>query len=90
MLKLDNRLHGFAYENQPPSGGCVLKPEQIRGVSEMVSQPPSGGCVLKHICRIKHRNPTIQPPSGGCVLKQAFLLLNHAVYASSRLQAAVC
>ena len=33
--------------NQPPSGGCVLKPHwvPIRGISS--AQPPSGGCVLK-------------------------------------------
>ena len=54
---------------QPPSGGCVLKPQHIEMKELKMSQPPSGGCVLKHlgysICR--HRNN--QPPSGGCVLK---------------------
>ena len=32
---------------QPPSGGCVLKPI-IGDISKSASlQPPSGGCVLK-------------------------------------------
>ena len=34
---------------QPPSGGCVLKPcQNISFVIGRNMQPPSGGCVLKH------------------------------------------
>ena len=55
----------------------------------MKAQPPSGGCVLKpfsdDLCLLFGN----QPPSGGCVLKQQPPLKN-ALYASSRLRAAVC
>ena len=33
---------------QPPSGGCVLKPDDSTVDGKVVRQPPSGGCVLKH------------------------------------------
>ena len=34
--------------DQPPLGGCVLKPSQAAGVRRMwPTQPPLGGCVLK-------------------------------------------
>ena len=58
---------------QPPSGGCVLKPDGLRSKSKLTQQPPSGGCVLKQ------RKPMVcwlwlkQPPSGGCVLKHEYL-----------------
>ena len=32
---------------QPPSGGCVLKPNRFSGCHLDRIQPPSGGCVLK-------------------------------------------
>ena len=55
--------------DQPPSGGCVLKPKNPAPRHRPYRQPPSGGCVLKPrkikvICQLLH-----QPPSGGCVLK---------------------
>ena len=34
-------------ENQPPSGGCVLKQMLNRRKYMPTYQPPSGGCVLK-------------------------------------------
>ena len=35
------------FQNQPPSGGCVLK-RFIEDIAEQIGiQPPSGGCVLK-------------------------------------------
>ena len=33
--------------NQPPSGGCVLKPLLVQLYYAYNNQPPSGGCVLK-------------------------------------------
>ena len=39
---------------QPPSGGCVLKPEGYDKVAGYVYQPPSGGCVLKQ--KMKRRD----------------------------------
>ena len=35
--------------NQPPSGGCVLKPVAIYREAGLLPQPPSGGCVLKRL-----------------------------------------
>ena len=32
---------------QPPSGGCVLKPNRLGRLANLLKQPPSGGCVLK-------------------------------------------
>ena len=38
----------MAIASQPPSGGCVLKPEVINDETVAAyNQPPSGGCVLK-------------------------------------------
>ena len=37
---------------QPPSGGCVLKPDEWLKAESPVFQPPSGGCVLKHSYRL--------------------------------------
>ena len=33
--------------NQPPLGGCVLKPNGAERIMQMADQPPLGGCVLK-------------------------------------------
>ena len=38
--------------NQPPSGGCVLKPSIGSITVNIGLQPPSGGCVLKLSWRI--------------------------------------
>ena len=55
--------------DQPPLGGCVLKPVNIIAVLLHKCQPPLGGCVLKQLillcCQVFFR----QPPLGGCVLK---------------------
>ena len=55
--------------NQPPSGGCVLKHEDVDDRKAEAIQPPSGGCVLKHEDVDDRKAEAIQPPSGGCVLK---------------------
>ena len=34
---------------QPPSGGCVLKPQSLTATISIIVQPPSGGCVLKQL-----------------------------------------
>ncbi len=64
--------------NQPPLGGCVLKPRpsEMRRVAE--AQPPLGGCVLKQYPENNGSVVIIQPPLGGCVLKlsRVFLDLN--------------
>ena len=69
MLKLKNWARSLLPPNQPPSGGCVLKPVSIYGGIAEVIQPPSGGCVLKPKVRTATAVNPCQPPSGGCVLK---------------------
>ena len=54
---------------QPPSGGCVLKPDRTRKTAAHQPQPPSGGCVLKRAKATVNLIWKHQPPSGGCVLK---------------------
>ena len=69
MLKQDEKEPPFVAQNQPPSGGCVLKPAYTFNRAADFSQPPSGGCVLKPIKVITLIKSQFQPPSGGCVLK---------------------
>ena len=49
MLKLSICGYGDMWHGQPPSGGCVLKPDILTDIGKAINQPPSGGCVLKHI-----------------------------------------
>ena len=56
--------------DQPPSGGCVLKHSHNTDLPSLHFQPPSGGCVLKLLLSAWSKNHEAQPPSGGCVLKQ--------------------
>ena len=74
---------------QPPSGGCVLKLDNVKKEAELKDQPPSGGCVLKQFKARAVSVNLLQPPSGGCVLKHEHLT-GSASLRSSRLRAAVC
>ena len=56
-------------EEQPPSGGCVLKLASCVDKHSDSVQPPSGGCVLKLLLSKKIDETSNQLPSGGCVLK---------------------
>ena len=48
MLKLGYAKKIHSSWVQPPSGGCVLKPQRlVERLSILCKQPPSGGCVLK-------------------------------------------
>ena len=47
MLKPEKILEEPLEPNQPPSGGCVLKPLLEYHHGRIPAQPPSGGCVLK-------------------------------------------
>ena len=67
-LTVNCRLHWPM--NQPPSGGCVLKPPKLLAITAGAAQPPSGGCVLKPENQAGASLTNLQPPSGGCVLKQ--------------------
>ena len=42
-------LEKRSQSEQPPSGGCVLKPISVNLSKPFSMQPPSGGCVLKQI-----------------------------------------
>mgnify|MGYP001678780262 CR=1 FL=1 len=70
MLKLSPAVMPKCSKNQPPSGGCVLKPIDGTEIDwDNITQPPSGGCVLKRSDLAGIRAALTQPPSGGCVLK---------------------
>ena len=56
--------------DQPPLGGCVLKPSYCHSIGLPYQQPPLGGCVLKLLLVfLFYRFLRLQPPLGGCVLK---------------------
>ena len=59
---------------QPPSGGCVLKHQDLIQTYQEKIQPPSGGCVLKQQMTKLATAIGNQPPSGGCVLKLGQLI----------------
>ena len=46
-VETENMVKQIKGSNQPPSGGCVLKPSCIPCCRLSRYQPPSGGCVLK-------------------------------------------
>ena len=71
MLKHAVIKHPHGKSDQPPSGGCVLKPPRDDFRALLPYQPPSGGCVLKRDGKIINPQYMPQPPSGGCVLKLA-------------------
>ena len=73
---------------QPPSGGCVLKPRLCRAFTLFQTAAFRRLCVETAICSMMISG-RVQPPSGGCVLK---LLVGLAfnLGGASRLQAAVC
>ena len=71
MLKQLGEQRRRMVQPQPPSGGCVLKPNRGFSVGGYTGQPPSGGCVLKQDGNPEYCQARIQPPSGGCVLKLA-------------------
>ena len=66
-------------ENQPPSGGCVLKLFKEAFQEGHHRQPPSGGCVLKRDCAKCYAARAPQPPSGGCVLKLGITVQKHCI-----------
>ena len=47
MLKLILSIATWRLTNQPPLGGCVLKPAHTHPGDSGGTQPPLGGCVLK-------------------------------------------
>ena len=81
MLKQSGFAPATRARNQPPSGGCVLKPRQAQ-VSGRNMFPAAFGRLRVETPTVKQNisNP-FQPPSGGCVLKlkvkeSSWLMLN--------------
>ena len=75
---------------QPPSGGCVLKPECKLDRLYGTRQPPSGGCVLKH----QSASP-IEPLGGPAAfgrlcVETPIMFRRRSLLSPSRLRAAVC
>ena len=55
---------------QPPSGGCVLKPDGFGGKEPRFTAATFGWlCVETPIGDVWTKTYGWQPPSGGCVLK---------------------
>ena len=52
MLKPETVTEAKRFTDQPPSGGCVLKPLRPDRRHHAHNQPPSGGCVLKLACAL--------------------------------------
>ena len=53
-MKLHHSDKNRKSNKQPPSGGCVLKPDINFATNLKQKQPPSGGCVMKQ--RLKYPN----------------------------------
>ena len=71
MLKRARTHRQFDQDDQPPLGGCVLKPlGKCQYSNHRLSQPPLGGCVLKQNLLVRLKPKMAQPPLGGCVLKR--------------------
>ena len=61
---------------QPPSGGCVLKPDDSTVDGKVVRQPPSGGCVLKH--RVQQKDGrNLLPAAFGRLCVETILILRY-------------
>ena len=74
---------------QPPSGGCVLKPDYVAEL-ETHRHPAAFGRLCVETMAIQQTDKVpCQPPSGGCVLKLFGRKTNRKTPAS-RLRAAVC
>ena len=87
MKRYQYHVH-FRERDQPPSGGCELKPSIKIWGGQNIVQPPSGGCELKHDYTTHTPAALTQPPSGGCELK-LYKVKALAFVKPSRLRAAV-
>ena len=60
-------------KNQPPSGGCVLKPyDYFCNIARLLPAAFGRLCVETAFI-VSIRLFQLQPPSGGCVLKQPYI-----------------
>jgi len=63
----------FLCKEQPPSGGCVLKPSDTVVKTSKIAAATFGWLCVETTALTAYSKMCQQPPSGGCVLK----LLNH-------------
>ena len=75
---------------QPPSGGCVLKLQNERALSEHIPQPPSGGCVLKPLAISRTFSDGDPAAFGRLCVETTSSNNSTSSSSSSRLRAAVC
>ena len=76
--------------DQPPSGGCVLKPRYFYHDWLTESQPPSGGCVLKQLEHHELTDFQISAAFGRLCVETALIMKGAGDSRLSRLRAAVC
>ena len=69
MLKPDINLATNLKQNQPPSGGCVLKPKSNTPENSKLSPAAFRRLCVETQWGIRQFQQIGQPPSGGCVLK---------------------
>ena len=75
---------------QPPSGGCVLKLDELNKHSGFYDAAAFRRLCVETYYRKSQAFRRSQPPSGGCVLKHVTKTTHRPYTISSRLQAAVC
>ena len=85
------RQHGGGRNrNQPPSGGCVLKPSGTRIPANGSGQPPSGGCVLKQSVWVVFEGSVVPAAFGRLCVETDISVGQPVTKGASRLRAAVC
>ena len=77
-------------ENQPPSGGCVLKQIYQGDTAVFDFQPPSGGCVLKRSMQSSPRHARRSAAFGRLCVETNASFVATTIRGFSRLRAAVC
>ena len=71
MLKPSKSITAVSYLSQPPSGGCVLKPDLVVHLNYLLAPAAFGRLCVETALQPYLQRKGGQPPSGGCVLKRA-------------------
>ena len=90
MLKPDRTVEQHVPFFQPPSGGCVLKPQSDAAMNRNCFQPPSGGCVLKPIQNSNQLLFVLPAAFGRLCVETNKSWSSIYLVRTSRLRAAVC
>ena len=64
-----NFKFGNTVNNQPPSGGCVLKQQMRKDLKNETCPAAFGRLCVETLGKSSRLSKPSQPPSGGCVLK---------------------